>query len=424
MKYAREHESNVRGYSRSFPSTFVSAAGAIVRDQDQKQYVDFLAGAGALNYGHNNTFLKMKLMDYIENNGVTHGLDLVTEAKEHFIRVFNRYILEPRGLDYKLQFTGPTGTNAVEAAIKLAQISTGRSNIITFTNAYHGHTKGALRLTANEHYRKGLENELNQFTSFLPYYGYVDGVFDSADYLDQVLSDKGSGIDKPAAIILETIQGEGGVNIAPINWLKKLRAITEKHGILMIVDDIQVGCGRTGKFFSFEDAGIVPDMITLSKSISAYGLPMSLLLIAPEHDVWEPGQHTGTFRGNNLAFITAAEAILRYWRNAEKFEQEISERSKMLFTFLNRLKQDHPEIIRDVRGKGLIAGLEVMNETLAGDISQLAFEYGLIIESCGSENNVIKFLPPLNIELNNFKHGLELFKVAFEEVAEAIAVKV
>ena len=422
MENVKKHESNVRGYSRSFPTTFQYANGSILHGEDGNQYVDFLAGAGALNYGHNNPFLKAKLMDYIEKNGVTHGLDLATTAKENFIRVFNRYILEERGFNYKMQFTGPTGTNAVEAAIKLAQIYTGRNNIITFTNAYHGHSKGALRLTANEHYRKGLENELNQFTNFLPYYGYVDGVFDSSDYLDQVLTDKGSGFDIPAAIILETIQGEGGINVAPNHWLKQLREISEKHGILLIVDDIQVGCGRTGKFFSFEDAGIKPDIVTLSKSIGGYGLPMSLVLMKPELDVWEPGQHTGTFRGNNLAFVTAAEAIEKYWSQKEDFEKSITERSSFLFNSLNDLKDNNPEILTDVRGKGLIAGLEFENAEMANKVREQCFSDGLIIETCGSGDNIIKFLPPLTIEMNNFKHGLSIFLHAFETVREEVLV--
>ncbi|UXP33359.1 diaminobutyrate--2-oxoglutarate transaminase [Reichenbachiella agarivorans] len=417
MEQIRKHESKVRGYSRSFPTTFTTAHGAIINDENHRQYIDFLAGAGALNYGHNNPFFKMKLMDYIDKNGITHGLDLATEAKEEFIRVFNQYILEPRELKYKMQFTGPTGTNAVEAAIKLAQISTGRNNIITFTNAYHGHSKGALRLTANEHYRKGLENELNQFTSFLPYYGYVEGGFDSADYLDQVLSDKGSGIDKPAAIILETIQGEGGVNVAPNEWLKKLRRITEKHGILMIVDDIQVGCGRTGKFFSFEEAGIYPDMVTLSKSISGYGLPMAILLMKPELDKWEPGQHTGTFRGNNLAFVTAAEAIIKYWKD-DKFQDEIKEKSAKLFRILNIIKDENSDIITDVRGKGLIIAMEFIDAETASKVTREAFENGLIIETCGSEGNIIKFLPPLNIHHNYLNEGIKIFEQAIESIKE------
>lgn len=420
MDNIKKHESSVRGYSRSFPVTFSTAAGATITDENYNKYIDFLAGAGALNYGHNNPYFKMKLMDYIDKNGVTHGLDLATSAKEAFIGTFEKYILAPRELKYKFQFTGPTGTNAIEAAIKLAQLVTGRDSMITFTNAYHGHSKGALRLTANEHYRKGFESDINHATSFLPYYGYLDGDFDSADYLDKVLSDKGSGIDKPAAVILETTQGEGGVNVAPVKWLRKLREITEKHDILMIVDDIQVGCGRTGKFFSFEDSGIYPDMVALSKSLSGYGLPMSLLLLKPGLDEWDPGQHTGTFRGNNLAFVTAREAIIKYWRDDE-FEGEIAKKSIMLFEALHELQAKFPDEIHEVRGKGLIAGVEFKDSSVASEVSKMSFENGLIIESCGSEDNVIKFLPPLNIEVDHLIHGIKIFEEAIETVLEPVA---
>ncbi|MGB0524457.1 MAG: aminotransferase class III-fold pyridoxal phosphate-dependent enzyme, partial [Flammeovirgaceae bacterium] len=219
-----------------------------------------------------------------------------------------------------------------------------------------------------------------------------------------------------AAIILETIQGEGGINVAPKSWLRALRAITKKHGILMIIDDIQVGCGRTGKFFSFEEAGIKPDLITLSKSIGGYGLPMSLTLIKPAIDVWKPGQHTGTFRGNNLAFVTAAEAIVKYWKDSESFEAAIETRSKLLFDTLNEVYQEHKDMIEEVRGRGLVAGIEFKHAELAGQVSKEAFSKGLIIETCGAEDNIIKFLPPLTIEMNNFKQGLKLFKYAVESI--------
>ncbi len=421
MKNISKYESEVRGYSRSFPKTFVSANGALVRDDEGNQYIDFLAGAGSLNYGHNNPFLKTKLLEYLEKDGLTHGLDLATPAKEEFLEVFQDIILRPRNLEYKIQFTGPTGTNTVEAAIKLAQLYTGRTNVISFTNAYHGHTKGSLRLTANQHYRQGFENELNQNSTFMPFYGYVDGDFDSLSYLDKMLTDKGSGMDLPAAVILETVQGEGGVNVAPIGWLKRLRAITEKHGILLIIDDIQVGCGRTGKFFSFEHAGIKPDLVTLSKSLSGFGLPMSILLINPKVDVWKPGHHTGTFRGNNLAFVTAAQAINRYWGDGS-FEKEISVRAKKIWNRLDDLYAEYTDQILDVRGKGMIVGVEFKSAELANKISKNAFKSGLIIESCGAEDNILKFLPPLNIDIEQLNHGLNIFEKSIQEVLKGVKV--
>lgn len=415
MQHSNRLESEVRGYVRSFPTTFVSAAGAIIKDENHQQYIDFLAGAGALNYGHNNPLLKMMLLDYIEKNGVTHGLDLATKAKETFINTFDKFILKPRDLDYKMQFTGPTGTNAVEAAIKLAQIVKGRTNIITFSNAYHGHSKGSLRLTANEAYREGIESDLQHSTTFMPFCNYVDGDFSSADYLQKVLEDKGSGIDKPAAVILETIQGEGGVNVASKEWLQKIRQITQDNDVLLIIDDIQVGCGRTGSFFSFEEAGIKPDMVTLSKSLSAYGLPMSLLLFSPELDKWSPGQHTGTFRGNNLAFVTATEAIRIYWRDKD-FQEEIGKRSAMAFSMLNKLKDKYPDEIKQIKGKGLIIAIQFESDELASAVGKECFDNNLIIETCGPDGDNLKLLPPLNIETEYLEKGIEIIEQAVESV--------
>jgi diaminobutyrate-2-oxoglutarate transaminase len=266
-----------------------------------------------------------------------------------------------------------------------------------------------------------LENDLNQSTYFLPYFGFIDGDFSSASYLEKILDDKGSGFDKPAAIILETIQGEGGVNIAPDKWLKRIRNITKKHNILFIVDDIQVGCGRTGSFFSFEKANITPDLVTLSKSLSGYGLPMSLLLINPEIDQWEPGQHTGTFRGNNLAFVTAAAAIEKYWSD-DNFSKEILEKHEILMKNLRRLKSENEDVITDVRGKGLIAGLEFNSGELAGEVSKLAFSNGLLIETCGSENNVLKFLPPLTISKEELIEGITVIENVLHEILESVEI--
>ncbi len=415
MKNSNRLESEVKGYVRSFPTTFTSSKGSTITAKDGKEYIDFLGGAGALSYGHNNPYLKEKLLSYIERDGISHGLDMATDAKEAFMHAFDKYILQPRELKYKFQFTGPTGTNAVEAAVKTAQLVTGRMNVISFTNAYHGHTKGSLRLTANKAYRKGFEADINQFTSFLPYYDYVEGAFDSAAYLDKVLEDNGSGIDKPAAVILETIQGEGGVNIAPLEWIRKIRNITEKHGILMIVDDIQVGCGRTGKFFSFEESGIYPDIITLSKSLSGYGLPMSMVLFKPEFDKWEPGQHTGTFRGNNLAFVTATEAIERYWKD-DAFELEINEKSEFLMNCLKKIQENFSDEIVEVRGKGLIQAIEFKDAKIASAVGKTSFENGVIIETCGSGGNILKFLLPLTTEIDTIKKGIKIVEEALAEV--------
>lgn len=308
-----QHESNVRSYCRDCNVVFASGTGATLTDVNGKKYIDFFAGAGSLNYGHNNPHLKQALLSYIQEDGVTTTLDFHSDAKSSFIERFERLILKPRGMSYKVQFTGPTGTNAVEAALKLARKRTARTTIAAFTRAFHGVSLGALAATANMEKRRVSGVELSNVVR-LPYDGFFGSDIDSADIISKLYHTPGSGYEPPAAIILETVQGEGGLNCARPQWLKKIERLCQDLGALLIVDDIQAGCGRTGTFFSFELAGISPDIICLSKSISGYGLPMSVVLIKPEHDCWEPGEHNGTFRGNNQAFITAS-AALDFWQD-------------------------------------------------------------------------------------------------------------
>lgn len=407
------HESEVRGYCRSFPVVFASAKNAVLTDESGREYIDFLAGAGTLNYGHNNVFMKDVLMDYLVANGVTHGLDMMTSAKHDFIEALQEIILLPRELDYKIQFTGPTGTNAVEAAFKLARNTTGRRNIVAFTNGFHGVTLGAVAATGNSHYRDAAGVDLHN-TTFMPYDGYLGEHIDTLVFFERMLADGSSGLDKPAAVIVETIQGEGGVNEASYDWLRRLEALCRHHGIVFIVDDIQAGCGRTGTFFSFEDAGLTPDIVTVSKSLSGYGLPLSVVLMKPELDQWKPGQHNGTFRGNNLAFVTATEALRRYWRNRD-FATSVQRKSWIAGRFLHRLRRHHPEI-RGVRGRGLMLGMEFAPAPLAGAIAKEAFRRGLIIETSGAEDQVLKVLPPLTIEAERLEVGLAIIEESVETV--------
>ena len=285
MRIFNELESEVRSYCRLFPTVFKKAQGAILEDQEGIKYVDFLSGVGTLNYGHNNPQIKEQLIRYLESDGIVHGLDLATVAKQEFLEAFQTIILKPRQLNYKLQFPGPTGTNAVEAALKLARKITGRETIIAFSNGYHGVTLGSLATTASASQRS-VSGIPTTGVNFIPFDGYLGENIDTTEYLDKFLSDKGSGVSIPAAVIVETIQGAGGVNVASFEWLRSLEKVCRKHDVLLIVDDIQVGCGRTGTFFSFEDVGISPDIITLSKSLSGFGLPFSLVLIKPELDLW------------------------------------------------------------------------------------------------------------------------------------------
>src|SRR5690606_20177211 len=332
------------------------------------------------------------LLDYLSNDRIVHSLDMATEAKREFLETFEEVILKPRGLDHKVMFPGPTGTNAVEAALKLARKVTGRDHVIGFTNAFHGMTLGSLGVSGNSMKRSGAGTQLSG-TSNLPFDDYFDGGHDTTAYLDQLLEDSGSGTDKPAAVILETVQAEGGVNVASAEWLRKLQDVCHKHGVLLIVDDIQVGCGRTGKFFSFEDAGIVPDIITLSKSLSGYGLPFAVTLMRPELDQWLPGEHNGTFRGFNPAMVTAVEAMRTYWKN-DRLTNQVKAHSQLVRERLQEMAGRHGA---SVRGRGLIYGIEFNRREIASLVSRAAFERGLLIETAGPHDEVLKLLPPLTI---------------------------
>ncbi|TVR15515.1 MAG: diaminobutyrate--2-oxoglutarate transaminase [Planctomycetota bacterium] len=414
MKIFTQMESDVRGYCRDYPVVFERSKGSEMFTVDGDRFIDFLGGAGALSYGHNNEHIKQAVMEYMQADGVLHGLDLHTKAKREFLTTLRSTILEPRKMDYKAQFTGPTGTNAVEAALKLARKITGRQGIISFTNGYHGMTLGAIAATGNGHHRGGAGVHLGG-TTFMPFDGYFGPETNTIAYIERLLEDTSSGIDTPAAMILETVQGEGGVNPASGEWLQGIQALCRKHDILFIVDDIQVGCGRTGTFFSFENMGIDPDMIVLSKSLGGIGLPMALLLMKPEHDQWDIGEHNGTFRGNNLAFIAATTAFKRYWSD-DSFTTEIGEKAAILRQHLQWIKADFPELNIEVRGRGMIWGLEIPQKGLAGEVVNEAFKRQLIIENCGTGGTVLKFLGPLTMEKAILEEGLGLLKEAVQAV--------
>lgn len=411
-------ESEVRSYVRSFPTVFTRAKGYKLWDSAGKEYIDFFAGAGALNYGHNNTSMKQKLLQYVQNDGVTHSLDMATEAKEQFLERFHKVILEPRGMSYKVQFPGPTGANAVESALKLARKVTGRSTVMGFTNAFHGMTLGALAVTGNKFKRSGAGVPLHHSVT-MPYEGYLGKDIDSLDYVESYIQDSGSGISLPAAIIVETVQGEGGIHTASVSWLQRLEQLCRKHGMLLIVDDVQMGCGRTGTFFSFEQAGIQPDLICLSKSIGGYGLPMALMLIRPDLDIWEPGEHNGTFRGNNLAFITAAEA-LRYWESGP-FSSDIQAKGELLNKRLHEIAALYPQLGGEVRGRGLMQGIAFAPSGIPEKICARAFAKGLIMETSGTDSEVIKIMPPLTIDEAGLMMGLGIVQECVGEIAEEVA---
>lgn len=409
----RSTESQVRSYSRSWPTVFTKATGSVLTDEQGKEYIDFFAGAGALNYGHNNPALRTELIEYLTSDGLVHSLDMMTPSKREFLETFKELILEPRNLDYKVMFPGPTGTNTVETALKLARKVTGRQHILSFTNAFHGMTLGSLSVTGNSMKRQGAGMALTN-SSKIPYDDYFDGETPDFLWLERVLEDSGSGVDKPAAIIVETVQGEGGLSAARTEWLQELRRLTKKHDILLIVDDVQAGCGRTGTFFSFEEAGITPDIVCVSKSISGYGLSMALSLFTPELDVWAPGEHNGTFRGSNPAFVTATAALRRYWADDQFEKGHLTQVIDMVQDALTKIAIEVEGTT--VKGRGLLTGLYFEDPDVAGKVAAAAFEQGLLMETSGPQDEVLKLMPAMTIELDVLERGLNLLADVVSEV--------
>ncbi|MBX3274340.1 MAG: diaminobutyrate--2-oxoglutarate transaminase [Sandaracinaceae bacterium] len=403
-------ESSVRGYCRSFPTVFETARGHELVDERGRRYVDFFAGAGALNYGHAEPHLHAALVEYLGRGGIVHSLDLYTSAKRHFLERLEERILAPRALEYRVMFPGPTGTNAVESALKLARKVTGRTNVVSFTNGFHGMTLGALSVTGNASKRAGAHVPLHDATA-MPFCGYFGGGVDTLDVFEQQLEDASSGLDRPAAVIVETVQAEGGVNVASAAWLGRLARICRERSIVLVVDDIQVGCGRTGPFFSFERAGITPDVVTLSKSLSGFGTPLSAVLIRPDLDQWAPGEHNGTFRGHNLAFVTAAAAIEHFWSDGG-LSRDVVRKAALAKARLTAMRDAHPEHVVEHRGVGLIQGIVFADPSLAVATSREAFARGVLMETAGPRDEVLKLLCPLTIPDEALAEGLDVVAAA------------
>ncbi|AMV41759.1 diaminobutyrate--2-oxoglutarate transaminase [Paraburkholderia caribensis] len=396
-------ESQVRSYSRGFPAVFHKAKDSYIYDTSGKPYLDFLSGAGSLNYGHNNSFIVESAISYLKDGGVLQGLDLATSAKIEFLNDFNRIVLEPIHQQFRVQFTGPTGTNAVESAIKLARKVTGRRSIAAFTNAFHGVSLGALALTGNGFKRRAAQVSLNDVTR-LPFDGYFGTGFETLAYARQLFNDPSSGIEVPAAFIVETVQGEGGLNVARNEWLQELASLARSLDSLLIVDDIQAGCGRTGSFLSYQRSGIYPDIVCLSKSISGIGLPMALMLIKPEYDQWAPGEHNGTFRGNNLAFVTA-KAALTFWED-HKFSTHVSDLATQIAYELDNMISEFPNLLKRRKGLGLFQGIEFAEPSLSLKTREELFSKGMIAESSGARGEVLKVMPALTITKELLEAGL------------------
>lgn len=410
-----EYESQVRSYCRNFPTVFTTAKGSFLYDEDGKEYIDFFCGAGGLNYGHNNEYIKEKVLEYLQSDGVMHALDMYTAPKREFLEFYEEKILKPRGLNYKIQFPGPTGTNAVEAALKLARKVTGRNNVFAMMGGFHGMTLGSLALTTDASSRAGAGVPLYNVTHIPAPYMFPE--LDTIHYMETLLTDDHSGVEKPAAIVLETVQADGGINPFPVEWLQRVRTLCDKYDILMIVDDIQVGCARTGWFFSFERAGIVPDIVTQSKSIGGYGMPFALVLIKPELDIWSPGEHNGTFRGYQLSMV-AAKAGLEVMLN-ERVEDKVRGQEKIIAQYMDEITALDPARVR-TRGIGFIWGVDLYHCDPEGKASKqvldLCFQNGLIVERVGRGNAVVKVMPDLLIDEATLRRGLDILKSAVAQV--------
>ncbi|WP_417728550.1 diaminobutyrate--2-oxoglutarate transaminase [Roseovarius sp.] len=408
-------ESEARSYCRSFPTSFVKAQGSQMTDAAGRTYIDFLAGCSSLNYGHNDPDMKAALIAHITADGITHGLDMHTDAKADFLRAFEDIILKPRAMAHKVMMTGPTGTNAVEAAMKLARKVTGRRNIIAFTNGFHGMTMGALAATGNVGKRAGAGSVSLNDVVHMPYEGAFGPDVDSLSIIEKMLGNPSSGVDAPAAFIIEPVQGEGGLNAASTAFMQGIARLAKEHGALLIVDDIQAGCGRTGSFFSFEAMGIEPDLIPMAKSFSGMGLPFAALLIKPEYDIWGPAEHNGTFRGNTHAFVTARVALEKFWKD-DAFQKSIRAKAEILREALTQIADQIPSA--SLKGRGMMQGVDVGNGALASEICARAFEKGLIIETSGAHDEVVKVLAALTTPEATFRKGLSLLAEAARDVTQ------
>lgn len=426
MNIFEQWESDIRGYCRLYPTVFKSASNARQVDENGKSYIDFFAGAGVLNFGHNNERMKKALIRFIEADGIAHSLDMHTTIKAEFIERFANTVLEPRKMNYKMQFTGPTGTNAVEAALKLARKVTGRRVVVAYAHGFHGMTLGSLAATSNSYFRNAsgvpLEHVLHQ--PFGCEYLCADCTLgcglESVDKLRAMYADTSSGLEPPAAFLLEAVQAEGGVKVASKEWLQATQKLARDLGALLIIDDIQAGCGRTGSYFSFDGMGLDPDIVTLAKGLGGFGTPLAMNLVKPEHDKhWSPGEHTGTFRGQGLSFAAGIEALSYF--DDDTLMNKVATDGRKVAGYLQGIVDAIGKQGIQVRGKGMMQAIDLGTGERAKAVAKRCFETGLLVGACGTDGRVIKLIPPLTIPEADLDQGLGLLGDAVNTVMKAKA---
>ena len=431
-------ESNARSYPRKFPFVIKKSKGSWLEDVEGNRYLDVLCGAGTLALGHNDSEINRAMISLLETDSPLHTLDLTTPIKDEFVHtLLNTLPVEIRDKS-KVQFCSPSGTDAVDAALKLCKTATGRENIIAFSGAYHGMGHGALALTGTLGAKDNVKG-LMPGVHFLPYpysyrcpFGIGGEVAEDAisNYFERILKDPESGITKPAAVIIEPIQGEGGVIPAPVNFLKTIRRVTKELDIPLIVDEIQCGVGRSGKFYAFEHADIIPDVILVSKAIGG-SQPMSVVIYNEELDKWDAGAHAGTFRGNQLAMKAGTIVMNRV--NCDDFLTTVIDNGEYIKERFLLLK-DKVSIIGDVRGKGLMVGIEIINPKsspdhlgsltasgeLAAKIQHMCFEKKLVMEKGGRFGSVMRCLCALNITREDIEIMLNILDEVIMEIDSSV----
>ncbi|MBX8559390.1 diaminobutyrate--2-oxoglutarate transaminase [Pseudomonas cichorii] len=432
-------ESNARSYPRRIPLALQEAHGLYVRDTQGQLFMDCLAGAGTLALGHNHPVAIEAMRQTLDSGLPLHTLDLTTPVKDRFVEDLFAALPENFARHARIQFCGPTGADGIEAALKLARIATGRKPVMSFSGGYHGMTLGTLSLMGNLGPKQAL-GSLMADVQFLPYpYDYrcpfgiggEAGIDAGLHFIEQLLGDPESGVLPPAAIVVEVVQGEGGVIPAPVRWLQGLRQLTRKHGVALIIDEVQTGIGRTGKLFAFEHAGIEPDILVLSKAIGG-GLPLSVVVYREELDTWKPGSHAGTFRGNQMA-MAAGAATLRHIIS-ENLPGHADVMGQRLMSSLRQLQSDYP-CLGQVRGRGLMVGVEIVSDTpgdsrvpaadtaLAQAIQRQCLHLGVILELGGRHGAVVRFLPPLIIQAEEIDVLVGVFQVALDKAITQVKGK-